>query len=138
MTPNGEFCGGVFCLIMLCGTLCGSVHYTSVVVEGGKLRGWSVARRAETFLIRSLATLKPIRTRKSGTDRLGRMSFSIYSNSCPKSYSWPTRSMEGFSASAPGCHLAGHTWSPYLATNCAAKSRRSSSAALRPIPPAFT
>ena len=32
-------------------------------------------------------------------------------------YSMPTRSRLGLSVSAPGCHLAGQTWSPCSATN---------------------
>ena len=53
-------------------------------------------------------------------------------------YRAPTRSRLGFSVSAPGCHLAGQTWSPFLATNWLACTLRSSSSALRPTLPAFT
>lgn len=53
-------------------------------------------------------------------------------------YSLPTKSMPGCSTSAPGTQRAGHTESPCSATNWLACTRRRSSAALRPMLPAFT
>ena len=52
--------------------------------------------------------------------------------------SLPTGSMPGWSTAEPGPQRAGHTESPCSATNWLACTRRSSSAALRPMLPAFT
>ena len=53
-------------------------------------------------------------------------------------YRAPTKSKLGLRVSAPGCHFAGQTWSPFFATNWLACTLRSSSSALRPTLPAFT